>query len=177
MSYTNSIGGDEDNTSSKAMLRIGAALHRNASACGPEFASLVRMIGTCFNVLSYGGKPENLRPEDLIELARQTAKALEEPVKAPRVDELLHFVSTVVEDVMETLNERGTQYGEESLVVLGESGIATMMRMKIDRVRSSINSGAPEHERIDSWRDLAGYALLWPALLRWQKAKRPSDAE
>lgn len=171
MSYTNSIG-ETENPASKAMRKIGAALHNNASDCGPEFADLVKMVGTCFNLLSHATNPEHVRAEDLLELARQTAKALEEPVNAPRVDELLHFVSTVVEDVMETLNERGTQYGEESLVVLGESGIATMMRMKIDRVRSSINSGAATHERIDSWRDLAGYALLWPALLRWQKMKR-----
>lgn len=93
-------------------------------------------------------------------------------VRAPNVHELVDHVDLVVEDVMDTLVKRGKQYGEDVLVEMGERGIAVLCLIKVRRMLWNLDQGRSFEEREDGWRDLAGYALLAPAMEAWKKGNQ-----
>jgi adenylosuccinate synthase len=83
----------------------------------------------------------------------------------PTVDEVMTSVRhTVNERILPLLEQRGRQYGEDVLVEMGETGLVTMLLVKLMRLRWSVENSKPKSERQDSWLDLAGYALLAAAL-------------
>lgn len=86
----------------------------------------------------------------------------------PSVDEIMEYVEAAIEELRKILWERGKQYGEETLVDLGEDGVAVMIRMKALRARYSIREEKPADSRRDSWLDMAGYALLAVSLGQYQ---------
>lgn len=78
-------------------------------------------------------------------------------------------VPSIVADLESILIQRGRDYGEEVLVVMGESGIAEFVKVKVWRLQGSIQEQRPEATRRDSWIDIAGYAVLQLALAEWMK--------
>lgn len=83
--------------------------------------------------------------------------------------EAMSRVPAIVGDLEDILVQRGRDYGEEVLVVMGESGIAEFVKVKVWRLQGSIQEQRPENSRRDSWVDIAGYAVLQLALAEWMK--------
>jgi len=113
-------------------------------------------------------------PQDQIDLLNQT-------YPAPTVDQLLPHVSvylrqhlrlwfdTKVDDLMLLLESRGREYGEEVLMVMGEPGMFEMSRVKLHRLKGSMEQGAPLADRHDTWIDIAGYCILILAMADWKE--------
>lgn len=104
---------------------------------------------------------------------------LREELPHPTVDDLLPYVSkylhslrtwfdTKVDDLMIVLEQRGREYGEEVLIVMGERGMAEMVKVKVHRNEGSMNQGSPLAERHDTHLDIAGYSILTLAIAEWQ---------
>lgn len=111
-----------------------------------------------------------LKPQDVQDIKVKH----EETVLYPNVEDIMEYVRTHTEEVIDTLQTRGEQYGEQTLVELGEEGIARMIRMKALRAIYSINQRNDYRTRTDSWIDIAGYALLAIALEQWKDESRTS---
>lgn len=60
------------------------------------------------------------------------------------------------------LNEKFLGYGKDSLLTLGEKGVAETIKMKVIRLLSMLSGGIPPKDNSieDSWRDLVGWSTL-----------------
>lgn len=105
---------------------------------------------------------------------------VEDGTPHPSVDDFMEFVRSallggiersvgVAMELEGVLEQRGRDYGEEVLVVMGESGIAEFVKVKVWRLLGGIQEGNPPGSRRDSWVDIAGYAILQLALTEWLK--------
>lgn len=99
-------------------------------------------------------------------LTEQLMLAVDElRLMSPHLSATLASQMTYVSDnVIETLRERGQEYGEDLLFLTGEEGILLMVVWKSMRMLWSMQAGLPYFNRRDGWRDLAGYALIAPAM-------------
>jgi len=71
--------------------------------------------------------------------------------------------------ILDTVSVRGRTYGESVLMAMGEQGILTMTITKIMRILWSFNEELPVRDRMDSYLDIAGYALLMLSLSSYVK--------
>jgi len=67
------------------------------------------------------------------------------------------------------LNEKFLGYGKDSLLTLGEKGVADTVKMKVIRLLNMLNGAIPPKDNSieDCWRDLAGWSILG-AMLYWK---------
>jgi hypothetical protein len=109
-----------------------------------------------------------LKPQDVQDIQHKK----EEQAEYPAVEDIMEYVFAHAQEVIDILHERGKQYGEQTLVELGEEGVARMIRMKALRAIHSINQDDRYTARRDSWIDIAGYALLAIALEQWKEESK-----
>lgn len=65
------------------------------------------------------------------------------------------------EEVVELVVRKSADYGGFNIEVVGERGIALRCLDKTSRLMSLLEGQPPENEPVeDTWRDLAGYALI-----------------
>lgn len=83
-------------------------------------------------------------------------------------------IAFVVTDVLDTLKERGEQYGEDVIFMTGESGVLILVVWKALRMLWSMHAGLPYHDRKDGYRDLAGYAIIARAMKLYEGDTRCS---
>lgn len=74
-----------------------------------------------------------------------------------------------VNNIEGLLNEKFLGYGKDSLLTLGEKGVAETIKMKAIRLLSMLDGGVPPRDNSieDSWRDLAGWSILG-VMLYWK---------
>lgn len=83
----------------------------------------------------------------------------------------------VSEHVERIIKERGQQYGEDVLFILGEPGFVVMAMSKMLRLFWSYQQGLPASDRRDSWVDMVGYGVLCLAYEQYNEKQAKEAAE
>lgn len=85
---------------------------------------------------------------------------------------MLEYLPELFDEIRDLLCQKGTDYGPHNLSRFGELGILIRVSDKIDRLISMGKSTAAVIDETieDTWKDIAGYALL--ALVERRKAQR-----
>lgn len=115
--------------------------------------------------------PDAPTPDEFMpHLIKEMTLAIEELQQAsPKLSSTLREqIDFALKDVLETLHQRGQEYGEDLLFLTGEEGILLMVVWKALRMLYSMKTGLPYYTRRDGWRDLAGYAVIAPAMMAYQ---------
>jgi len=67
-------------------------------------------------------------------------------------------------EIAELIIAKQHDYGHENILAFGELGVLVRTNDKVARLKNLINAGKPccevNEPRIDSWRDIAGYAII-----------------
>jgi hypothetical protein len=66
----------------------------------------------------------------------------------------------VASEIANLICKKQHDYGHDNILAFGEFGLLVRTNDKVARLRNLINKEGITEPRLDSWRDIAGYALL-----------------
>jgi hypothetical protein len=66
----------------------------------------------------------------------------------------------VAMEIAELLMKKQADYGHRNILDFGEFGVLVRLNDKVARLKNLINKEATNEPKLDSWRDIAGYALI-----------------
>jgi hypothetical protein len=69
-------------------------------------------------------------------------------------------IRIMANEIVELCENKQADYGHDNILAFGEFGLLVRTNDKVARLRNLINKEGITEPRLDSWRDIAGYALL-----------------
>ncbi len=73
----------------------------------------------------------------------------------------------IADEVKEILKYKNKTYGDKNIEKVGRSGVLVRIEEKVERLKNMIEKGIEDKEsKEDSWKDIAGYAIIGAMLER-----------
>jgi hypothetical protein len=104
------------------------------------------------------GKAENAVPCSTDYLPEE--ETMTTALAIPTIEEFMPHIEATMEELKKRLQAGGEEYGEEVIIVAGEMGAVSLCLHKTMRAKHKHETGQSLHQSMDTWLDLAGYAIL-----------------